>query len=147
MIRIQIFCDSCGRGGTHNDGGHTKPHLLRGELRMKGWKTGLPGGEDRCPECARQAAVKIKKTTKKHRDIARSMGVWEFMEKYAGTGIRKYDGYCARVLVNSLWDQDVNIGDLIDMGYAALYKRRRIGKETLHRFRLALAKAGLELKP
>jgi hypothetical protein len=142
MIRIQIFCDVCGRGGAHNDGGHTKPHLLRSELRLKGWKTGLPGGSDRCPECARQAAIKVKKVHYTQKERVLHMSVWEFMEAYVGTR-----GPHARAIHNAADRCGIHtVGGLVDLGYAEIYKLRGVGKETLHTFRAALARAGIELR-
>ena len=51
-ISSVIECDSCGfigMGMDHKSGGASKARML---LRRDGWKTGLPGGVDKCKECA-----------------------------------------------------------------------------------------------
>ena len=54
MIHTSIRCNGCGceepvvRAA---DNGQLQPHSVRTRLEKLGWRVGLPGGKDYCPDC------------------------------------------------------------------------------------------------
>lgn len=51
---VYVTCDACGENDTADSADERATATeQRAELREAGWKVGLPGGRDLCPECAR----------------------------------------------------------------------------------------------
>ncbi len=46
-----IHCDRCSTWTEHPDDPLATATQIRQAVRRQGWKVGLPGGEDICPEC------------------------------------------------------------------------------------------------
>ena len=55
---VTIECDDCRRAG--DDG--PKAHIVRVRLKKLGWKVGLPGAKDYCPECVERRAWEKRNT-------------------------------------------------------------------------------------
>ena len=53
-LMASVLCDGCGMFG---DGGKRQAHVLRERLRRRGWRVGILGGADLCPDCQRRRTL------------------------------------------------------------------------------------------